>query len=74
MGTGNWDDVSARYTPAWDTTTYADQNQWTYTYTGLPSCDKDGNPYTYQVREVVPPGIRSRAGPTAALQMSSPEP
>ena len=74
VGTGNWDDVSARYTPAWDTTTYADQNQWTYTYTGLPSCDKDGNPYTIRCGRLFPPGIRSRAGPTAALQMSSPAP
>lgn len=62
VGSGKWDDVSASYTPDWDIKTYADQNQWTYTYTGLPSCDNDGNPYTYQVREVVPAGYTQQSG------------
>lgn len=56
VGTGDWTNVSALYTPTWDKTTNADQNQWTYTYTGLPQYDENGNPYTYQVREEVPDG------------------
>ena len=53
---GSWDDVSSRYAPSWEPATGGDSNVWTYTYTGLPSCDADGTLYSYRVREVVPNG------------------
>ena len=44
VGTGDWEDVSVLYAPTWDKTTGAAQNQWTYTFTGLPSCDENRDP------------------------------
>lgn len=57
-GGTNWTDVSTLYTPAWDTTTSANQNQWTYTYTDLPTHDVSGKEYSYRVREKVPDGYK----------------
>ena len=57
-GGTNWTDVSTLYTPAWDTTTSANQNQWTYTYTDLPTHDVSGKEYSYRVREEVPDGYK----------------
>lgn len=54
---GTWVDVSALYTPTWDTTTHAATNQWTYRYDGLPTHNSTGQAYTYRVREYpVPDG------------------
>lgn len=46
-----WENVSNLYSPTW--TKPETGNVWTYTYTGLPSCDENGNLYTYRVREEV---------------------
>ena len=35
------------------TWTKISDNQWTYSYTGLPATDKDGNTITYRAREVM---------------------
>ena len=53
-----WTDVSKLYSPTWVKETNEDTNVWTYTYTGLPTCDSSGAQYEYRVRETVPSGYR----------------
>ena len=42
-----------------DVTWTKNGNVWTYTFSGLPKTDEDGNPYIYRVHEVVPDGYVS---------------
>ncbi len=56
---GSWSqDLAGTYPPTWSYETNSDANVWTYTFSGLPSCDSNGNVYTYRVREEVPNGYK----------------
>ena len=60
IGTGAWSsDLAGTYPPIWTNT---ETNEWTYTFTGLPTCDSSGAPYEYRVREVVPSGYVQQSG------------
>lgn len=57
VNTDEWsEDLAGTYPPTWNKP--EGSNEWTYTFSGLPSCDSSGALYEYRVREEVPTGYK----------------
>ena len=74
---GNWKlgtMFPPRYTPAWIQRPMRIRTSGPTPTQACPAVTRTGIPTPIRCGRLFPPGIRSRAGPTAALQMSSPAP
>lgn len=57
VGTGEWsENLAGTYLPTWSKP--EGSNEWTYTFTGLPTHNSAGQKYEYRVRESVPNGYK----------------